>query len=356
MPGAGRSELEIVRLLDNTHYERVERLLDFVDRVVQAAGPIGQRVLQQSDPFQFQQAFAEIFLFAHLDLYLPNRVRGVAGGPHEICPDIEVSGSNITAAFEVYCPLDQMGFQLVEEYTWTVLKYLDVNRGFTVEVNMRLTKDSDRSYRYNVGDETVIRPWLTTLAKRAHGWLSVETPDRLLRVDGPNGEWFLEIRARELHTNPRKRRVIMSTPTCSTDSRLFFECGTADDTARSKWGVKFSRKLARKQCGEPAADRLRILVVDFNLADTGWPDFIYWPQINERMAQAVRLIAVPLGNPSPYDVVLPAQLGLDCGFASAIWLSQAKAADSRFLVTAGLNATSSTRNGAPRATGARRPR
>lgn len=337
LPGFRRSELEITRLLDNTHYQHVEQLLSFVDRVVHAAGPIGQRVLQQSDPFQFHQALAELFLFAHLDACLPNGVKPVARGPSQICPDIEVARHGLTAAFEVYCPLDLMGFQLLEEYTSIVLKYLDVDRGFTVDADLRLTTDRDPYYPYSIGDETVIRRWLTTLAEKARAWLGGTAPGHLLKVDGPNGSWFLEIRARELLANPRERLVTMSTPTRSTDSRLFFECGTVDDTAKSEWGKKFSRKLAKKQCGEPAANRLRVLVVDFSLADTGWPDFICWPQINERMAQAVRRIADELGDPCPYDVVLPAQLGLKCGFAPAIWLSpSAKTAGSRFLETGGL--------------------
>jgi len=321
LPPSGRSELEIVRLLDNTHYEHVEKLLGFIDGMVPSAGTIGQRVLKQADPFQLNQATAELYLLVHLQDRNPGIVRPVAGGSSDTHPDIEVLLSGLDVLIEVYCPVDLMGFQLIEEYTSTVLKYVDVDRGFTLDVDLRLTKDRDPFYPYGIGDEAVIRPWLTTLADKARAWLSAKVPGHLLTVDGPNGSWLLEIRVRELLANPRERLVTMSTPTRSTDTRLFFECGTAEDTARSEWGKRFRRKLMRRQCGNPAPDRLRVLIVDFSLADTGWPDFICWPEIVERMGQVVRIVAEQPGKPPPYDTVVPARLGLECRFAPPVWLN-----------------------------------
>ena len=80
--------------------------------------------------------------------------------------------------------------------------------------------------------------------------------------------------------------------------------------------------------------------MDFCLADTGWPNFICWPEINKRMAHAVKLIAGSLDTPLPYDVFLPAQLGLNSYFAPAIWLdpnSKLRPEGDAFLESAGLD-------------------
>jgi len=321
LPRAGRSELEIVRLLDNTHYANVKNLLGFVDRMAPGAGTIAQRVLKQTDPFQLRQAMAELYLLAHLQDHSSGTVRPAASASSVTHPDIEILLSDLDVMVEVYCPVDLMGFQLIEEYTSTLLKYVDVDRGFTLDVDLRLAKDSDPFYPYGIGDEKVIRPWLTTLADEVGSWLGAKVPRQLLTVDGPDSNWYLEIRVRELVANPRERLVAMSTPTRSTDTRLFFEVGTVEDIARSEWGKRFSRKLWRRQCGNLAPKKLRVLVVDFSLADTGWPDFICWPEIVERMGQVVVTLADRPGEPPPYDTVIPARLGLECRFAPPSWLN-----------------------------------
>jgi hypothetical protein len=243
---------------------------------------------------------------------------------------------------EVYCPVDFMGFQLVENYTSTLLKYLEVNRGFELEVELRPTAEFDFYFLYYdfyfpywFDEEQEMRRWLRMLANEARAWLNADDVRSPLIVKGPNEKWFLKVRADALFTDPRNRLIRMSTATRSTDSRLFFEIGTAKDTACSPWGKKLKRKLEKRQCGDPASDRLRILVVDFRLAETGDAGFICWPKIAARMKEVVHLLARSLCN--PYDVVVPAKLGFDCGFAPAIWLTcDAAAAGSGFLEAAGL--------------------
>ncbi|MCY3868766.1 MAG: hypothetical protein OXG87_04360 [Gemmatimonadetes bacterium] len=46
IPYSGRSELEIVRVLGNTHYEHLEQLLILLNKHLPSSGTIGKRVVQ----------------------------------------------------------------------------------------------------------------------------------------------------------------------------------------------------------------------------------------------------------------------------------------------------------------------
>ena len=58
LPDSERSECEIVRLLSNTHYDRIHRFLEFIDKWLDFSGPIGRKVLQAKHPFQLEQEAA----------------------------------------------------------------------------------------------------------------------------------------------------------------------------------------------------------------------------------------------------------------------------------------------------------
>lgn len=53
-----RSELEIVRLLFNTHYVYIHRLLEYIDESLDVSGPIGRKVLKLKHPFQLDEMAA----------------------------------------------------------------------------------------------------------------------------------------------------------------------------------------------------------------------------------------------------------------------------------------------------------
>ena len=130
IPKAGRSELEIVRLLDNVHYRHIERLLHLINGAVAQCGPIGTRVLCQTDSFQLDSCLAELFLFLHLRESLGDSVRPATAGPSQKGPDIKVSWDDLSVKLEVYSPIDLMGFQMIEKDLRSLLKYMEVGRGF----------------------------------------------------------------------------------------------------------------------------------------------------------------------------------------------------------------------------------
>ena len=79
-----------------------------------------------------------------------------------------------------------------------------------------------------------------------------------------------------------------------------------------------------------------MLVVDFSLADTGFPDFICQPKIAKRLAQTMELLVNKIGPPLPYDAVLPARLSEKCCFGKVIALDCRRTEEIEQLVQAAL--------------------
>jgi hypothetical protein len=325
IPATGRSELEVVRLLGNTHYDHVDRLLSFIESELPISDVIGARAVKQRDPFQFRESLAELFLFSHLRRRLGSGVWPTKGRSCDRRPEIEGTWRELRFRIEVYSPIDLMGFQLLTEHLRSLFKYLDVGRGFVVALSIDPVEDSvDKVwYPYTFPPRQDMLAWLQGVGQQAHAFLarSVVLPGDHFQLPGPGGTTTVLVKVREVFVDPGVRGVEFTTGTHSTDARLLFECGTPEDTARSGWGRKLKEKMRQRQAGLPAPHLLRMLVLNFAQANTGWPEFFGWPGIARRIYDAVKLIAGELTASLPYDVVLPARLDLDCCFGHPVWLN-----------------------------------
>ena len=326
LPPIGRSELEIVRLLLNADAPESARLLTFINTWLPTWGATD--LVKQRDPFQFRQLLAEFYLFVHLQTHLGAAPRRLTLRPDEQGPDMETPWRDQLVKFEVYTPLDFVGLAMLQEHLLAIFRYAEVARGFVLDVSVEALDDSVKSvwYAYSLPDETSASQWLCTVEKTAHRWLSCPdlAPGDEFALDVPGGATRLRVKVRELVDEPAERCVILTFPTRSSDARLFFECGTAEQTATSSWGKKLAAKMKERQAGPPRSGVLRILIVNFAESDTGWPEFISWPQIAERITQTVDILARQIGGTIPYDVVLPAWLGLTSCFGSPVWLDPSK--------------------------------
>ena len=319
IPYSGRSELEIVRVLGNTHYEHLEQLLILLNKHLPSSGIIGKRVVQQTDPIQFDQALREFFLLVHLQNVPEAQAKAVPARSRSRRYDIDLTASGLDACMELYSPIDFFGFQLVKRLISSIFKYLDTDRGFEIELQLKTSKAMDGFYAYEVGYEKSVRRWLTCLQSEAAKWLQNAEVGHQRQFAGPTeGIWFLAT-LQEVCDNSENRSVCFSYSQ-STDSKLFFTIGRPEDTAESEWGRKLLDKLEKRQCGEPDLDYLRVLVVDFSLADTGFPDFICQPKIAKRLSQTVELLINKIGPPLSYDAVLPARLSEKSCFGKVIAL------------------------------------
>ncbi|MCX5768961.1 MAG: hypothetical protein NTZ09_01615 [Candidatus Hydrogenedentes bacterium] len=142
-------------------------------------------------------------------------------------------------------------------------------------------------------------------------------------VAGPGGKTQVVVDLKELWTEQDKRLVTFAMGTRSTDTTLFFSMGTVQDTANTQWGRKLRKKLHKAQCGPPATDIFRIMVVNFTMADTGWPEFICERSFAVRFKDLVLLLS---GKTQAYDAVLPAQIGKRCCFGEIVLLDREKEA------------------------------
>ena len=334
VPYSGRSEREIVRVLGNTHYEHLEQLLILLNKHIPSSGTIGKRIVQQTDPLQFEQALREFFLLVHLQ-NVPE-VQADAVWARSTHYDIDLTIGELRACIEVYNPIDLFGFQLLERLIPSIFKYLEVNMGFEIDLRLETSKDMDGFYAYEVGDEKTVRPWLADLQSKAAKWVTNAQAGHQRRFAGPNERVWLSATLQEIYHNVEERDIRFSQPTRSTDSKLFFTIGEPEDTAESEWGRKLLDKLKKRQCGEPDLDYLRVLVVDFSLADTGFPDFICQPKIAQRLSQTVELLINKIGPPLPYDAVLPARLSEKCCFGKVIALDYRRTEEIEQLVQAAL--------------------
>lgn len=230
--------------------------------------------------------------------------------------------------FEVYTPLDFVGLAMLQEHLLAIFRYADVARGFVLHVSIDTLDHSVKSvwYAYALPDETSASRWLRIVEQTAQKWLSRPdlAPGDEFTLDVPGCATRLRVKVRELVDEPAERFVTLTFPTRSSDARLLFECGTAEQTATSSWGKKLAAKMKERQAGQPQAGVLRILIVNFAELDTGWPEFISWPQIAERIAQTVAILVRQIGGTIPYDVVLPAWLSLMSCFGLPVWLDPSK--------------------------------
>jgi len=328
IPKAGRSELEIVRLLDNMHYRHIEQLLELINGALPQCGPIGTRVLRQTDPFQLDSCLAELFLFLHLRESLGDSVRPATAGPSQKGPDIKVFWDDLSVKLEVYSPIDLMGFQMLEKHLRSLLKYLEVGRGFQLHIDVTSLCDSPQRvfYPLSIPDERQLILWLKDVAAKAHGWLNQSNllDGDCLRLEGPGCDVVIDVRVEKLEDDPTIRHITFNFGTHSTDSRLLFECRTPEVIARSSWGQKVKKKLEKRQAGLSGAQEVGILVIDFARADTSSPDFICWPKIADKLSETVSVLVKNIPGPASCDMILPARLSFECCFGRPIWIDQSK--------------------------------
>lgn len=327
LPESGRSNLEIVRLLGNAHYEHIEALLAFIDDRLPASGSIGKRVLKQTDSLQLHQALSEFDLLAHLqDAAGAVNAQAVSDRSRTKRHDIDLTAGSSQVRIEVYCPADFFGCQLVERHLPMIFKYLEVDVGFEVALRLEHKNENIASrnpfFAYEIGNETDVHQWLDRLNNKAKQWIMEAKAGDHFQFSGPIESLQLSVTLEYKCENADCRLLSFLSPGKSSDTRLFFEMGTPEGTARSQWGRKLLDKLQKRQCGAPSPDYLRLLVVDFSLADTGWPEFICWPKITKRLSETFDLLTAEAGSPLPYDAVLPAQLNLECGFGRIVPLDK----------------------------------
>jgi len=216
--------------------------------------------------------------------------------------------------------------EILNSYLLPAFRYADVPRGFKVHLDLKTTRQDVESVFYLLqlppGESTLLA-WMVRLIDEVREWLSASNPPDRGEFREPSGVLTLIAELLEVSEDAQCRSVSMGGPTKSTDSRILFECAP-EVVAETPWGRKLSDKLRKHQAGTDPGERLRILVVNFDLMDTGEPQFIAWTGYAESVRDAFALVARGCGEPPPYDVVLPSVLRVTpvFGMAALVALAQ----------------------------------
>lgn len=127
LPGARRSGRELYRVLGNTHYEHLARLLATLDACA-GAGFTQPELLRTRGRRPFVEGLAELHAAEHFRL----QGRAISGFDdkkgNDSVPDILVEGNGVTAVVEVYCPQAWPGLAAYTDAIRDRVKNLD--RGF----------------------------------------------------------------------------------------------------------------------------------------------------------------------------------------------------------------------------------
>lgn len=318
-----RSDLEIVRILGNVNYSHLSNLLDFLEDLLDEAPEIAKEFLNQTDGMQLGGRLAEAFLYKHFSRHLPGCVHVPSAQKGESRPDLVVECKGVSLSIEIYRPIDVFGYQLLEEYLSRILKYLEVDKGFDIEIHISLNDQNDRFFPYSVEKESIVRNWLTDFSEQVLSWISENQPKESINIEGPKGStWRVTLRMERVCNNRHDRNITKLSPTISTDARLMFDVGKPQDLALNYWwGRAVKNKMQKRQAGQyPGEGVVRILFLDFSGLDTGFRGFFRWPNITTQIDEAIRIISADIGDPLCFDVVFPAELNYNCCFGEAVVL------------------------------------
>lgn len=317
-----RSDLEIVRLLNNLPAAGPRQLLQLINDYIDSAGDIGKNLLHEKDLLCFRRILSELYMLAYFKRIDGLDVKGTVSKSNRI-HDIDLELNSNRARIEIFCPLDFFGFQFIKTYTELEFRYCRCTRGFSVSVELLVAEDSGFHAYQIPNDDKTLRKWLKNLHQDVNEWLPNAEEGSEREFAGINDEFCLKATLEEIHPNPEHRYVQFNEPTRSNDTQHYFEKPlTVEYTAHSQIGNKIKSKLEKRQCGDPSPDYLRILVVDFRLMDVLDRDWFCRTHIAERMTETVRTLSDCIGPPIPFDVVIPVRLDFDCCFGEAVLLDQ----------------------------------
>jgi len=310
---------EITRLLENTHRGNVLKLLELINEYGDKSGEIWEKLKTCNDSINLSRILAELYLFIHLYIKINDLVSPLSSTENGKTADLIVKINKLDVIIEVYTPMDFYGYQYFERYLQSTIKYLPIDIGFLINISQ---KADHLFYTYDFPTYKEIDKWLIQFQHNLIGWLKDANIGDSIEIAGPNDVVLLDIILKDINKDPLVRMVTGGGATRSTDTRLFFEHKDPRTIANTEWGVKIGDKLGRQQAGGPCKRVIRILAINFMLADTSDTNFLCEPMYFAAIEGTVKLLASKISPYPPYDVVVPCDLDFECGFTKPIILSE----------------------------------
>jgi hypothetical protein len=313
-----RDDREITRLLENTHYSHITKTLEQIDKYGSQSGEIGELILVCNDNLGFSRLLAELSLFIHLHDKLRSNVTTIRRVQKQKSPDLSVKFDDNEYLIEVYSPMDYYGYQTFSRLLTSCIKNLVIDTGF----NISIVSDAQRSgYTYDFPQFRDVYDWLDQFGKNFIKWLKAAKVGDAYNADSPAGSVKLKIQVKSMEENPEIRSISWIEATRSTDTILYFRIDDPANFAETQWGIKIKDKLQQQQAGEPRDKVMRILAINFALAETSDLSFLNDLEYHSNFDKYIKFLASDINPYPPYDVVLPCELRFECGFAKPINLS-----------------------------------
>jgi len=320
-----KSKLEIVRILNNQHKSHSKKLLDFIEKHLDSTGEIGVSILNEADPLKFSQRLSEFYLLVSLQSCeginaIPFPIPRSNTGPN---PDINIETETARVKVEVYSPIDVYGFKLVGLYPKYIFRYSECPRGFFVTLEL-IASDQTGYHAHAIPREhKELENWIQTLKTDVDHWIGDFEAGDSKEFDGLSNAFKIKAKVKKVFDNFEMRCVEYSQPGRSNDVRLFFE-GSPENNAENQMGNKIAEKLKKRQCGPPNPEYLRVIVLNFKLADYSYSDWLSFPSIASSLDKTIRVLVERAGDPLPYDIAIPAMLDYNCCFGESIILNTAR--------------------------------
>lgn len=312
-----RDDREITRLLENAHYPHIMKILKQIDEYGSQSQEIGKTILDCKDRMGLLQLLAELSLFSHLYDNLKSKVTSI-GRTQNKTPDISVRVNEHEALIEIYSPVDFHGYQMFSRLLCSSIKNIAIDTGFDISIE---SEAENRGYTYDFPQFRNVNDWIEQFSMNFLKWLMSAKAGDTYNTDSPAGSVKLRMLLNSIEKNPEDRQICWNEATKSTDTRLFFEIANPADFAESQLGIKIKDKLQKGQAGKSHDKAIRILAINFGLADTSDLSFLNESKYHANFDKDIRFLASDIKPYPPYDVVLPCDLRFECGFAKPINLS-----------------------------------
>ena len=313
-----RDDRVITRLLKNPHYPPIMKNLERIDVYGGLSGEVGETLLVCNDNMSFSRTLAELNLFIHLYERLGSQVIPIRRIPNQKTPDISVISKNFEALIEIYSRMDDYAHRIFSRLLAASIKNASLPFGFDIVID---TVAENLYYSYDFPEFRKVYEWLDRFICDFSSWLQNATAGDTLIENSPAGSVKLSIHINAIKEDPEYRAITFGEATRSNDTLLYFRIDDPRKFAGTDWGIRIKEKLQRQQAGKPRDNTFRILAINFALADTADKSFLNELEYHENFKEDIKYLASDMRSYPPYDVVLPCELGFECGFAKPINLS-----------------------------------
>ena len=313
---------EIVRLLENTHCPNIVQCLHIINKYGERSDEIVEHILNCNDSLSFGRYLSELFLFSYLVEELNDNVKSIRRIKDRRTPDISIKANDLEFLIEIYTPMDFYGYQIFSKLITQTLKNLDIDIGFDIITKL---ESGNFSYAFDFPNfDKEINNWLENYKNEILIFLQSATEGDSYDVELFSKSVIFTTILNKVYKDIKVRSIVSNESTRSNDTKQFFEIDDPKEFAKTQWGPKIKGKLHRKQAGNKRDSVIRILAINFSYSDTSDISFFNSKKYYDHLVNDIKFLASDIKPYPPYDLVLPCELGFDCGFIKPINLSDYK--------------------------------